>query len=182
INGTITFARDTVTFEHLSATANGGDAELAGSIRLRQFVPSDGSVTLTAKSVMLDVEGVRAESDAALTWSLDNTVSTIGGSVTLRRSPYPEPPTATTGRLSALRGPSAPISTAPGASMLDRTRLDVRIVTDEDLLIENNLGRLNLRGDLRAIGTVAKPSLTGRATIAEGGQVFFNGMRYRFEK
>jgi len=182
INGTITFARDTVTFERLSATANGGDAELGGSIRLRQFVPGDGSVTLTAKSVTLDVEGVRAESDAALTWSLDSGVSTIGGSVTLLRSSYREPLTVTSGLLSALRGSSAPISTAPGASVLDRTRLDVRIVTDEDLLIENNLGRLDLRGDLRAVGTVAKPSLTGRATIAEGGQVFFNGMRYRFEK
>jgi outer membrane protein assembly factor BamA/autotransporter translocation and assembly factor TamB len=182
INGTITFARDIVTFERLSATANGGDAELAGSIRLRQLMPADGSVTLTAKGVMLDIEGVRAETDAALTWSIDNAISTLGGSVTLLRSSYREPLTVTSGLMSALRGSSAPIAAAPGASLLDRTRLDVRIVTDDDLLIENNLGRLNLRGDLRAVGTVAKPSLTGRATIAEGGQVFFNGMRYRFEK
>ena len=182
INGTITFARDTVTFERLSATANGGDAELAGSIRLRQFVPADGSVTLTGRGVMLDIEGVRAESDAALSWTVADGVSTIGGTVTLLRSSYREPLTVTSGVLSALRGSSRPIPAAPGSALLDRTRLDVRIVTDEDLLIEDNLGRLSLRGDLRAVGTVSKPSLTGRATVAEGGQVFFNGLRYRFEK
>jgi outer membrane protein assembly factor BamA len=182
LNGTVTFARDAMTFEHLSATVNGGDAELAGSLRLRQLVPADGSVTLTGKGVTLNMEGVRAESDAALTWSIDNGVSTIGGSVTVLHGSYREPLTVTSGVLSALRGSSAPISAAAGLSVLDRTRLDVRIVTGDDLLIENNLGRLHLRGDLRAVGTVSQPSLTGRATIAEGGQVFFNGMRYRFEK
>ena len=73
VNGTISFRGDTITFEHLSATMNGGDAELAGSLRLQGPAALDGSVTLTVKDAALDIAGLRAESDAALTWTVNAT-------------------------------------------------------------------------------------------------------------
>ena len=181
VNGTVSFRGDTITFEHLSATMNGGDAELAGSLRLRGTAGLDGSVALTIRDAALDVSGLRAESDAALTWTIDSNGPTLGGTVTLSRSAYRERISLTGSLLSALRGSSVVAPQTRGTSLLDRTRLDVHLVTGEDLVIDNNVARLTLRGDLRAVGTLAKPSVTGRAALGEGGQVFFNGTRYRIQ-
>src|SRR5262245_13923966 len=179
--GTVTLAGDTLTLQYLSATVNGGNAELTGSIRHRWLVPIDGAVTLTAKGSALDVVDVRAEADAAITWTLDSNRSTVGGSVTLLRSAYREQLSVAGNLLAALKRSSAaiPVPGASGPSLLDRTRLDVRLLTDEDLLIDNNVARLSVHGDLRAVGPAASPSVTGRVELGEGGVVFFNGTRYR---
>jgi outer membrane protein assembly factor BamA/autotransporter translocation and assembly factor TamB len=179
LSGTITFTGDTLTLERLSATINGGAAELAGSIRHRALAPVDGSLTLTATGAALDVAGLRAEADAALAWTIDANGAALGGSVTLLRSGFRERLSVTGSLLSAVRGSSPAAVRPPGVSVLDRTRLDVRLLTDEDLLIDNNLARLGVRADLRAVGTVSRPSLTGRAALGEGGVLVFNGTRYR---
>jgi outer membrane protein assembly factor BamA/autotransporter translocation and assembly factor TamB len=181
VNGTVTFRGDTITFERLSATMNGGDAELAGSLRLRGAAGLDGSVALTVDDAALDISGLRAESNAALTWTIDANGPTLGGTVTLTRSAYRERISLSGSLLSALRGSSVPVPPARSPSLIDRTRLDVHLVTGDDLVIDNNVAQLTLRSDLRAVGTVSKPSVTGRATLGEGGQVFFNGTRYRIQ-
>src|SRR6185436_16913633 len=57
--------------------------------------------------------------------------------------------------------------------------LDVRVVTQEDLLVDNNYGQLAATADLRLVGTLAQPAVVGRAALSEGGLVFFGGRRYR---
>jgi len=180
LNGTVMLGGDTLTLRGVSATVNGGSAEVTGALHHRWLVPLDGAITFTAKGSALDVSGLRAEADAALTWTLDANSSTVGGTVTLVRSAYREQVTIAGNLLAALRRSSTPMATdATSASLAQRTRLDVRLVTDEDLLVDNNVARLSLHGDLRAVGAATNPSVTGRMEFAEGGSVFFNGTRYR---
>jgi outer membrane protein assembly factor BamA len=180
LNGTVMLGGDTLSLRGVSATVNGGSAEVTGSFHHRWLVPLDGAITLTAKGSALEISGLRAEADAALTWTLDANSSTVGGSVTLVRSAYREQLTIAGNLLAALRRSSTPIAAdATNQSLAQRTRLDVRLVTDEDLLIDNNVARLTLHGDLRAVGAATNPSLTGRMEFGEGGTVFFNGTRYR---
>src|SRR5262249_13140168 len=61
-------------------------------------------------------------------------------------------------------------------------RLDVRIVTQDDLIVDNNYAQLAASADLRLIGTATQPAATGRAALAEGGVVFFGGHRYRLDQ
>ena len=144
-------------------------------------MPLDGAITF-------DRERIRARRSRACvrkptprcTWTLDANSSTVGGSVTLVRSAYREQLTIAGNLLAALRRSSTPIAAdATNQSLAQRTRLDVRLVTDEDLLIDNNVARLTLHGDLRAVGAATNPSVTGRMEFGEGGTVFFNGTRYR---
>ena len=79
---------------------------------------------------------------------------------------------------SALRSSSG--YAPPGvSSALDNVRLDVRIVTQDDLLVDNNYAQLAATVDLRLVGTVAYPAALGRAVLPEGGVIFFGGRRYR---
>jgi outer membrane protein assembly factor BamA/autotransporter translocation and assembly factor TamB len=178
ITGTITLAGDTMTFHRLSATVNGGDAEVAGSIRHRSFTPIDGNLTFRTTSSSFDLQGLRADADAALDWTIDSSGPALSGTVTLLRSAYREPLSLTGGLLSALRS-STSTATPAAPSLLEQTRLDVRLVTQDDLLIDNNLARATARTDLRLVGTPARPSILGRLTVVEGGTLFFGGNRYR---
>jgi outer membrane protein assembly factor BamA/autotransporter translocation and assembly factor TamB len=178
--GTVTLAGDRLTLEHLSATVNGGNAVLAGSIRHRWLTPLDGEVTFRASGSSLDLTGLRAEADAVLTYTLGSDGAALGGTVTLLRSAYREPLTSKGGLLGALRRPAVSSDIA-ASSTFDRTRLDVRLVTGDDLLVDNDVARLTLRSDLRFVGTLSRPSVTGRATLGEGGVLFFGGNRYRLE-
>jgi outer membrane protein assembly factor BamA/autotransporter translocation and assembly factor TamB len=179
--GTITFAGDTLTLQQLSATVNGGDAVISGSIRHRLLTPVDGTITFRTTSSSLDLLGLRAEADAALDWRFDPAGPSLGGTVTLQRSAYREPLSLTGGLLKALQASATPV--APAApSLLDRTRLDVRVMTGDDLIVDNNLARLTVRSDLRIVGTPTRPSVTGRATLGEGGALFFSGNRYRLSE
>ena len=180
INGTVTLAGDRLTLEHLSATINGGNAVLAGSIRHRWLTPLEGEVTFRTSGSSLDLIGLRAEGDAALTWTLDSDGAALGGTVTLLRSAYREPLSSKGGLLGALRRPAASPDIA-ASSIVARTRLDVRLVTGDDLVVDNDVARLTLRADLRFVGTLSRPSVTGRATPGEGGALFFGGNRYRLE-
>lgn len=179
ITGTITLAADRLTLERLYATVNGGGAELAGSIRHVWLTPLDGRVTFSASGSSFDLTGLRAEGDAALRWTLDSSGPALDGTVTLLRSAYREPLSLTGGLLNALRLSTATPVQPGSPSIVDRTRLDVRLVTADDLIVDNNLARLTLRSDLRVVGTVSRPSVTGRATLGEGGVLFFGGNRYR---
>ncbi len=181
IAGTVTLAADTVTFQRMFAYVNGGESEIAGTIQHRWFTPLGGRVTMVTNGAALAVEGLRAEANLNLALEAQPGRPVINGTVTLIRSAYRERLSLTSGLLKALRAPSTTSIPAP-PSVLDRLRLDVRIVTESDLLVDNNYGKLTASADLRLVGTVARPSLTGRTTLGEGGSIFFGTRRYRLQE
>ncbi len=178
LSGTVTLNRDALTLERMYATINGGPAEIGGSIHHRWFKPLDGQITLRAREAGIDVLGLRAEANADLAFTIDQRSPALSGTLTLLRGAYRERLSLTTGLLQALRSSSG-FATSGTSTALDNLRFDVHIVTADDLLVDNNYAQLAARGDLRLIGTVAQPAMTGRAALSEGGLIFFGGRRYR---
>ena len=74
----------------------------------------------------------------------------------------------------AAAAPPAPAG--PGA--LDDVRLDISVATADDIIVDNNYGRLELASQLTVAGTLAKPVLAGRLSFGEGGRVFLGGRTY----
>jgi outer membrane protein assembly factor BamA/autotransporter translocation and assembly factor TamB len=178
--GTLTFARDTMRLERLWASVNGGGTEIAGSLRHRWFKPIDGAITIRGREAAIELSGLRAEADADLTLAIDPRGPVVSGTATLVRSSYREPLSLTGGLLQALRASSAP-GPSDSRSPLDDVRLDIRVTTGDDLLVDNNYARLAAGADLRLGGTAAQPVPIGRVTLAEGGTIFLGGVRYRLD-
>lgn len=177
--GTVTLDRDALTLQRLYATVNGGATEIAGVVHHRWFQPIDGQVTLRARNAALDLAGLRSEANADLRFTLEPRGPQLTGTITLLRGAYREPLSLTGGLLQALRTSSTAAAGPPSA--LDALRLDVRVVTADELLVDNNYAKLAATADLRLIGTPAQPAIVGRAALAEGGLIFFGGRRYRLE-
>ena len=62
-----------------------------------------------------------------------------------------------------------------------RSTLDVRVITDEDLVIDNNVAKAQLGADLRVINVASMPALSGRAELREGGRLYLGRNTYIVE-
>jgi len=175
------FTRTSAQLTALNGTLNGGALRGTGSIDFAPRTPIETRLSFDANGVAIEFpEGLRSELNAALRIGVTIPAADVGeptgsvtGTVTVVRSAYREPTAVVTGLLRTLRTRQAVAQTAAAPSLLDNLTLDVRVLTEEDLLVDNNLGRLQLGADLRVIGTMRAPALAGRADIREGGRLFF---------
>src|SRR5262249_9556203 len=90
VSGTVTLAADTVTFERLFASVNGGNSEIAGTLQHRWFTPLGGRFTMVTNGAALAIEGLRAEANINLGLDVEPGRPVINGTVTLVRSAYRE--------------------------------------------------------------------------------------------
>ena len=73
------------------------------------------------------------------------------------------------------------IETAAAAAVApDRSTSTLRIVSSEDLVVDNNYGRMDL-DSMCAGGMPERLSVVGRATIQEGGVLYLGGRTYQVE-
>ena len=162
----------------LTGTVNGGSLTGAGGV---EYSPDQGlnvelSTNITGMAMDFP-EGLRSEvgADLALTLKvLPEPEGRLSGTITVARGSYREPLAVVAGLLTGMRAQrlAAGTTTAPSSPLLSSLALDVALVTDEDIIVNNNYGRFQLGGDLRLVGTAAAPSVTGRAELREGGQLF----------
>ena len=66
-------------------------------------------------------------------------------------------------------------------SALDDLQLNVRVVSEDDIVVDNNYANGGIGLDLRLVGTVGSPALTGRASLREGAQIRLANNVYEVE-
>ena len=190
--GRAVVSRRSVHLSSLNGTANGGTLQATGSVDF----PGDGvlAAQLAASVMSMPIEfpqGLRSEvnADLALTLagpaspsaSVDDVSGSLSGMVTVVRGAYRDPLPVVAGLLASARARSTTTSDAP-SPVLENLALDVRVVTDEDLIVDNNVASLHMGGDLRVIGTAAVPALSGRVDIREDGRLYLGRNVYRLEE
>ena len=166
----------------LTGIANGGTLTLDGELGLAGWRVTDGILSVVGRGLAMNVpEGLRTEVDADLTVTRSAGATTLGGTLTLVRGDYRDPLSLASGVLATLQAQTATaeIEGAPGA--LDEWSLNARLVTAEDLVVDNNYANLELGAELQLVGTLAQPALAGRVTIREGGEVFLGRNTYEID-
>lgn len=191
--------RTTARVTTITGSMNGGALSGEGAIEYGPGAGVDVQLSAAVRGMALEFpEGLRSELDADITLMAGPPVDAMGspaepaprapallssggtrptyggslsGTITVLRGTYREPMAVVTGLLAGLRTEQlAADIAAPGP--LDALALDIRVVTDEDVSVDNNYGRFQLGADLRVIGTAAAPALSGRAELREGGRLF----------
>ncbi len=190
LNARAVVTRTAAQLIQLSGVVNGGKLSGSGRLAFAARSPLEATLAVNVDGMALEFpEGLRSELNAALGISLAvpagdivEPTGSVTGTVTVLRSAYREPLAVVTGLLAALRTRrlAGEMGTAE-AALTDNLTLDVRVLTDEDILVDNNLGRLQVGTDVRIIGTVAAPSIAGRAELRQGGRLFFGRNIYVLE-
>jgi outer membrane protein assembly factor BamA/autotransporter translocation and assembly factor TamB len=176
LRGTATLTRNHVQLRDVTASANGGELSAEGGLDYGAAA-REGTLKVTGRDMAFELlEGLRTDVNADLTLSMAGGDPSIGGKVTILRGNYRRR-IKLTDLLSATR--TAPALPGTGEqSLLDRTTLDIAIVTADDIVVDNNYARVEAGTQLTLAGTIAAPALTGRLALGEGGRVFLGGRTY----
>lgn len=181
MNGPIVLDGTGISFQGVSGTANGGDLTLDGRLTLDAGSISGGHVVMQFSGAALEFpENLQSELSGLVTLTPVGDEWLIGGDVRVERSSFTEA-FSLAGMVATRRAP-APVASRTGPSVGDRLRLNLFVVTGEDLRIDNNYGRIEAGAAVRLVGTVANPAVTGRVTLREGGQVFLAGNTFFLER
>jgi translocation and assembly module TamB len=177
MNGALTFTRDRVHIEQLTARTGGGTIDLKGDATLfNQQI--NFNLTAVGKDVRLRYPpGVSSTADAELNWVGNRTASTVSGNILVTKLAVT--PGFDFGSYLERSRQSAAL--APANSVLYNVNLDVAVRTAPELQMKTAVARLSGDADLRLRGSVARPSVLGRADILEGDATF-NGIKFRLER
>ncbi len=177
MNGSLSFTRDRIHIDQLTARTGGGTLELKGDATNynRQF---NFSLTAVGKEVRLRYPpGVSSTASAELHWVGSRSASLVSGDVLVTKLAVT--PGFDFGSYLERSRQSAAIS--PANSPLYNVKLDIAVRTAPELQMKTAVARLSGDADLRLRGSLARTSVLGRADILEGDATF-NGIKFRLER
>jgi translocation and assembly module TamB len=176
MNGTLSFDKNRLRVQKLTARSGGGELQLGGYITYANGIFVD--LTASGRDIRMRYpEGISSQATADLRLVGTAQSSVLSGDVTVTKfgitpqfdlASYVE------------RAKQQPVTASPD-STLNNIRVDVHVVSTPELRVETSLARLSGDVDLRLRGSAARPSVLGRVSIAEG-DVTFNGTTYHLER
>jgi translocation and assembly module TamB len=177
LNGKLVFTRDRVQIDQLSGHAGGGTLDFKGeATNYNQQLSFN--LTAIGRDVRLRYPpGVSSMASAELHWAGTKSASTISGDVLVTRLAV-TPGFDFSSYLERSRQTGA---ITPANSPLYNVKLDVAVRTAPELQMKTAVARLSGDADLRLRGSIAHPSVLGRADILEGDATF-NGIKFRLER
>ena len=177
LNARAVLTRSTATLTSLAGSINGGSLSAEGNAEFGTDGRIDARLSTAIRAMALEFPaGLRSEVDADLQLAAapapgqDLPAGRIEGTVTILRGSYREPLAVVTGLLANLRAAGV-AAAAERPDTLDRLALDFRLVTDEDIVVDNNYGQFELGADLRVIGTAAVAGILWSRRPARGWTV-----------
>ena len=180
LNGPIMLDGDRAVFDGVRGLANGGALALDGSLEFEALALSGGMLNIQAQGVALELpKGMRSELDALVTFRPDPRNPSLTGDIRIVQSAYTETITIAALARQAALPVMAPTVERP---YLDRLQLNLALTTTEDVIVDNNYGRLAAGINVRLVGTVSEPGMDGRITLREDGQIYLAGRTFRITR
>jgi translocation and assembly module TamB len=177
MNGALSFTRDRAHIDQLTARTGGGSLDLKGDAT-NYNGQLNFNLTAVGKEVRLRYPpGVSSTATAELHWVGNRSASMVSGDILVTKLAVT--PGFDFGSYLERSRQSAAIT--PANSPLYNVKLDVAVRTAPELQMKTAMARLSGDADLRLHGSVARPSVLGRADILEGDATF-NGIKFRLER
>lgn len=181
-NGTIRLSPTRLDAGTITGSMNGGRFSLRSGVDYKGFVVTGGELSLDADGVALDVPaGFRTQLDARLRAAIGDRIA-LGGRVDIVRGAYRDPISLAAVVADAARRRDLADGPPQADTLARRVDLNVAVTSADDLILDNNYGRMDLGLDVRVVGTAATPSVVGRAAVREGGVLYLGGRTYLVER
>ncbi len=178
----LALSRDEIRIERFSGVLNGGDLEASGAVRLGEALLILPDVRFQASDVFLEpVEGLRtaARFDLRLTAAEDRT--TLAGDFIIEDGSYRQN-VDLDAQLGTFLRDTRPVLIDEPDPFLERLHYQIAVRTENPIVVDNNLARMEASLNLRVVGTYYRPSLLGRAVLEEGGEVVLAENDYVIEQ
>ena len=178
LNGVLLFDQNRVQIENLNGTTGGGTIALTGFGSYQNGV-FQMDVGATAQGVRLRYPpGVSSTANANLRLSGTSNAALLSGDIVVTKLGVT--PGFDFGAY--LEKSKRSISAAGTDTLESHLRLDLHVVTTPELQMQTAIAKLSGSADLRVRGTADRPVAIGRVSANEGGEISFNGTKYRLER
>jgi translocation and assembly module TamB len=178
LNGVLQFEQNRIRIEQLSGTTGGGSISLTGSGSFQNGV-LNMDLAATAHDVRLRYPpGVSSTANATLRLVGTSNSALLSGDVQVTKLGVT--PGFDFGAYLERSKQSGVVTSAD--SLQNHIKLDVHVVTTPELQMQTAIAKLSGNADLRVRGTADRPVVTGRINSNEGGELSFNGTKYRIDR
>lgn len=183
VNGEISFMANRVEIENIRGVLNGGVTTLNGKIRLEGMAVRDAEIFLENENSLFDYpKGLSSQISADLKFLSDGNSHQIAGIITIQDARYRDDFKVGTAVFNLLRRGDVRQTLREPNPFLNNLSLDVNIGIANNFIIDNNIAKAEVSADLKLTGTPYNPSLSGRASVAEGGEVYFSQKTFYIEQ
>ena len=140
LNGPIVLDGQRAVFDGVRGLANGGALALDGTLEFEGMALSGGELNIQAQGVALELpKGMRSELDALVIFRPDPRNPSLTGDIRVVQSAYTETITIAALARQAALPVSGPSVQRP---YLERLQLNLALTTTDDIIVDNNYGRL----------------------------------------
>lgn len=178
LNGVLLFDQNRIQIESLVGTTGGGTITLTGSGSYEKgaFLMDLGA---TAHDVRLRYpQGVSSTANANLHLTGSSSAALLSGDVMVTKQAVA--PGFDFG--SYLEKGKQPVAVVQHDSLESRLKLNIHVTASPELQMQTAMAKLSGNADLWVRGTADRPVVTGRASANEGGEISYNGTKYRLER
>lgn len=175
LNARIEFTGDRIEIVQGQGNLNGGELSLTGGAGLSSAGLRDAAVSIKATDIQLEYpEGLESEMAADLNLTGTGEMLSLQGTVDVNSALYRNDIDITQQVFSRITNAADVVSGTPSAGgMAEKIRLDVTVRTPGLITITNNLANLDLDGTFQIRGNLTQPVVLGRASVTEGGELYF---------
>ena len=177
LNGSIHLTSQRIRIERLAGLLDTGRFSLEGTIEHENFEPVGVDLNLAARSLPIEVPdtlSVLLNGDVRITGQ--DRAATASGQIVLLEGLYYKDmranllqmaSTATTRRRTV-----APATEPLAIPYFDTVDLNIFIEARQPFVVDNNVAQMEISPDLRIMGTLARPVISGRAQVRDGTVTF----------
>lgn len=168
-----------IAVREFTGTLNGGPLNVTGKAALRDGTLRGLDLEADVQDFFLNFpEGLKSSSSGTLTLSSEQDDILIRGNIRVLESSYRDSFEVRSQLMNYLKDQRIVEPAGETDSLLDRIRFDVSVRTVSPLLVQNNVARVGGNANLRLLGPFQEPSVVGRITLTDGGEIVLNQRTY----
>jgi outer membrane protein assembly complex protein YaeT len=168
-----------IAVREFKGTLNGGPMNVAGTIGYRNGILNNLNLTATMQDFFFNFpEGLKSSSSGTLAITSAEDAIVVSGNVRVQESSYRESFEITSQLMSYLKAHQIVVTNREADPLLDRVRLNIALRTETPLLVQNNIAKVEGNVNVRLVGPFKEPSMVGRITLEDGGEIILNRQKY----
>jgi outer membrane protein assembly complex protein YaeT len=172
-----------INVTRLDGTLNGGAIKGEGRLNIFGDQRGNGQLSLSGDGIYVEFpKGVKTVSNAQLRIDGAYPNLTLSGNIDIEEGAYTDPLIIGRGLMSYFSNDQRTVTVADKSSGVKNTKLNVVLRTISPIDVNNNIARGNITAQLRLLGTIDQPGLTGRIDVEEGGRLTLSERKYSVDR
>ena len=167
----------------LEGTVNGGTMQGVGYMSISGTKRGEMKLDVSGEGIYMEFpRGLKTISNARFRLGGTYPEMVISGNIDVEEGAYTEPLTVGRGLMKFFSDDTGSMYVVDDSADVKDTRLDIALRTLAPISVNNNIAQGEIDAELRLLGTIAEPGLTGKIEVDEGGRLYLRERRYSVDR